>query len=53
MRVVLRVEQKFIDKLKEKGYNIGEVSEYARFSLDTGLIDQAYTGYRVIELLKE
>lgn len=44
--------KKKLDNLQKNGYNIAQVSEYAKNSYMKGFFDEAYTEYRVINLLK-
>lgn len=45
--------KKALDKLKEKGYNIEEISDYALRCIMDGSLDEVYTEYRVKNILKE
>lgn len=42
-----------LEKLQKKGYNIGEISNYAIKQYKSGRYDETYTEYRTKKLLKE
>lgn len=41
-----------LDNLQKKGYNISNISSYAKTSIVRGLLDEVYTEYRVSVILK-
>ncbi|MDE5885412.1 MAG: phage minor capsid protein [Oscillospiraceae bacterium] len=45
--------KKRLDKIQKKGYNITEISDYARNEYDKQKYYETYTEYRVTDLLKE
>jgi hypothetical protein len=45
--------KKIIEKLVEKGYDVGSISEYAKETLRNGKYEEVYTEYRVKQLLGE
>ena len=48
-----RDAKKKLDKLAKKGYNIGEISKYARDKYLEGQYYETYTEYRVSQLLRK
>jgi hypothetical protein len=52
MQYIITKHKKSVDKLKKAGYNIGEISKYAKASYYEGRYDEVITEYRVIQLLK-
>ena len=52
MRHIIAKHKKAVDKLQKGGYNVKEISKYAKASYQEGRYDEVMTEYRVTQLLK-